>query len=82
MKLTIWTAILVIYLFFLYRLNPDAVGLIVFGPVLLSMGMICRELRSVMTYLWLRRSLTVLSWVLFAGCATAVLLMKWMVFLH
>lgn len=73
MKLIIWTVLLFVFLYFVYRQQMDGLRPIAIGPVLLSMGMICQQLRVVAKRGWLRQSLAVMYWGLLAASVTTVL---------
>ena len=70
MALTVGTAFLLIFLYFLYRQSVDGTRLLAIGPVLFWGGWVCQQARAFVSRAWLRHSLIVIGYVLFA-CSLA-----------
>jgi len=70
---TIWTAFLVLSLYFLYRQSVESRPLLAIAPVLLSVANICHGLEAFVTRPSLRRSLYIVGLVLMVGSVVALL---------
>jgi len=66
---TIWTAFLVLSLYFLHRQSVEGRRLLAIAPVLLSVANICHGLEAFVTRPSLRRSLYIVGLVLMVGSA-------------
>lgn len=69
----IWTALLVVFLYFLDRQYHAGSRLLAIGPVLLSIGMMCEALSGFVTRVSLRRGLRLTTWALLAGSLSAAI---------
>ena len=69
----IWTAFLVVFLYFLYRQYNEGSRLLAIGPVLMSIGMVCDGLRTFVTRASLRLRLRLTALALIFSSLTASL---------
>ena len=67
------TALLVVFLYFLYRQYHTGSRLLAIGPGLLCIGMMCEALSGFVTRASLRRGLRLTTWALLAGSLSAAI---------
>ena len=67
LKLALWVAVLFASVYFVYVQYEAGTALLAIGPVLLSLGMICWQLRESVTRATVRQGLIVAFWGLVAS---------------